>query len=125
MSSKRPIIVARMPVRKTAFRNTVSQQIQDAAVASSLARQASFAKARLVGTSRGVPLYATNNSGGGFSTSRGEVKFFDLTLTVPAGGLPVASGPPIGGEPSAAFAGITELNCVSQGNTSYKDIDHS
>ena len=116
MSSKRPIIVARMPVKKT-FRNTVAQQIQDAAVASSLARQASFSRSRLIGVQGGVPMYAVRSNTGGASTSRGEVKFFDCNVANanPATfGLKSIVAPPAGSEPVNPFTGIVELNCVAQ-----------
>jgi len=118
MSSKRPIVVVRQPVRRT-FSNTVAQQIQNAAVASSLNRQASFARARLVSTSnRGVPMYAMAHG----QMGRGEVKFFDVNVALAAVGLPYFLTPPSGAEPAAAFLGITELNCVQQGATAYNRI---
>jgi len=48
------------------------------------------------------------------STSRTEVKTFDCHVTVPAANLPLVTGA-AGGEPTAAFVGITELNDIRQG----------
>jgi len=121
MSSKRPIVVVRQPVTRT-FSNSVAQQIQNAAVASSLNRQASFARARLVSTSnRGVPMYAMGHG----QMGRGEVKFFDVDILRPVTTSPyglVGVTGITGAEPATAFAGITELNCVQQGATAYNRI---
>jgi len=85
-------------------------------------RAASYATARLVAAPRGVPLYATGRG----QMSRGEVKFFDCAITIPsvAGpyGFQTVATPPTGSEPTAAFTGITEINCVPQGATSYNRI---
>lgn len=51
-----------------------------------------------------------------------EVKFFDVDIASTVAGLPIVSTPPSGAEPAAAFVGITELNCVQQGPTSYNRI---
>jgi len=84
-------------------------------------RQASYASARLVAAPRGVPLYAVGRG----QMSRGEVKFFDCepvnTVVSNPYGLQLVTAT-TGGEPSAAFTGITELNCVQQGATSYNRI---
>lgn len=48
------------------------------------------------------------------STSRTEVKTFDCHITVPAANLPLITAA-AGGEPTAAFVGITEINDVRQG----------
>lgn len=53
--------------------------------------------------------------------SRVEVKSFDVTVTPPAATLTVAANA-AGGEPGAAFVGITELNCVRQGAAFYNRI---
>jgi len=85
-------------------------------------RQASYAAARLVAAPRGVPMYAVGHG----QMGRGEVKFFDCALTVPstAGpyGFQTIAAPPTGVEPATAFTGITEINCVPQGATSYNRI---
>jgi len=46
--------------------------------------------------------------------SRTEIKTFDCHVTVPAANLPIVTAA-AGGEPTAAFVGITELNDVRQG----------
>lgn len=46
--------------------------------------------------------------------SRAEVKTFDCHITVPAANLPLVTAA-AGGEPTAAFVGITEINDVRQG----------
>jgi len=85
-------------------------------------RQASYAAARLVAAPRGVPMYAVGHG----QMGRGEVKFFDVTVTAPVStnpyGLQAPAAPPTGAEPATAFVGITELNCVPQGATSYNRI---
>ena len=117
-TSRNPaIIVARTPVSRPPFK-TIGQIRADEAAARSGRRQASYAANRLVAIPRGVPMYAVGRS----QLARGEVKFFDLTIASPVTtgpyGLQMTSAPPSGAEPSTAFAGITELNCVEQGATS-------
>lgn len=54
-----------------------------------------------------------------------EIKFFDCAVTAPAiggFGLPLYTTPPSGSEPGVPFTGITEVNCVAQGATSYNRI---
>jgi len=120
-TSRNPaIIVARTPVSRAQFK-TVGQVRADEAAARSGRRAASYAANRLVAVPRGVPMYAVGHG----QMGRGEVKFFDVTVAAPAAGtfgLFVPSAPPAGHEPSVAFTGITELNCVSQGATSYNRI---
>lgn len=120
-TSRNPaIIVARTPVSRPPFK-TIGQIRAAEAAARSARRQASYASNRLVAVPRGVPMYAVGRS----QLARGEVKFFDVNVTAPANGtfgLFVPSAPPTGAEPVANFAGITELNCVSQGATSYNRI---
>lgn len=55
------------------------------------------------------------------STRSGEVKTFDCSVTAPAANLPLSTA--VGsGEPTAAFAGITELNDIRQGAAFYNRI---
>jgi hypothetical protein len=49
------------------------------------------------------------------------VKTFDCHITVPAVSLPVVTAA-AGGEPTAAFVGITEINDVRQGASFYNRI---
>ena len=121
-TSRNPaIIVARTPVSRPSFK-TIGQIRADEAAARSGRRQASYAAHRLVAVPRGVPMYAVGRG----QMARGEVKFFDLTIANPVTsgpyGLQQTSAPPSGAEPSTAFAGITELNCVEQGATAYNRI---
>lgn len=121
-TSRNPaIIVARTPVSRAQFK-TLAQVRADESAARSARRQASYASNRLVAIPRGVPMYAVGRG----QMARGEVKFFDLTIASPVTtgpyGLQMTSAPPSGAEPSTAFAGITELNCVEQGATSYNRI---
>jgi len=55
------------------------------------------------------------------STSRTEVKTFDCIVTAPAASIPLVSAA-AGGEPTAAFVGITEINDVRQGAAFYNRI---
>jgi len=121
-SSRNPaIIVARTPVSRAQFK-TVGQLRADEAAARSGRRQASYAANRLVAVPRGVPMYAVGHG----QMGRGEVKFFDVQIVGPVTsnpyGLLTFTAPPVGGEPASAFTGITELNCVAQGATSYNRI---
>jgi len=120
-TSRNPaIIVARTPVSRAQFK-TVGQLRADEAAARSGRRQASYAANRLVAVPRGVPMYAVGHG----QMGRGEVKFFDVNIASPSAGtfgLFVPSAPPTGSEPAVAFTGITELNCVAQGATSYNRI---
>jgi len=121
-TSRNPaIIVARTPVSRAQFK-TVGQLRADEAAARSGRRQASYAANRLVAVPRGVPMYAVGHG----QMGRGEVKFFDVFVTGPVTnspyGLQAVHIPPTGAEPATAFAGITELNCVQQGATSYNRI---
>lgn len=120
-TSRPAIIVTRAPVTQTQFR-TLAQVRADESAARSARRQASYAANRLVAIPRGVPMYAVGRG----QMGRGEVKFFDVTITNPVTsnpyGLQQTSAPPSGAEPSTPFAGITELNCVEQGATSYNRI---
>jgi len=121
-TSRNPaIIVARTPVSRAQFK-TVAQVRADEAAARSGRRQASYASNRLVAVPRGVPMYAVGRS----QLARGEVKFFDVAPTIPsvAGpyGFQTITAPPTGAEPVTPFAGITEINCVPQGATSYNRI---
>ena len=95
------------------------------AKAKNAARLAAARSARtaVVVSTRGLPAAGIQRLYGRPSTQ--EIKFFDCPVTAPAGatfGLPAYSKPPAGGEPGVAFAGITELNCVPQGATSYNRI---
>jgi hypothetical protein len=53
--------------------------------------------------------------------STNEVKSFDVALTDPAVGLPLVAAA-TGGEPGAAFVGITEINCIRNGSAFYQRI---
>jgi len=120
-TSRNPaIIVARTPVSRAQFK-TVGQVRADEAAARSGRRQASYAANRLVAVPRGVPMYAVGHG----QMGRGEVKFFDVNIASPAAGtfgLFGPSAPPTGSEPAVPFTGITEINCVPQGATSYNRI---
>lgn len=123
-TSRNPaIVVARVPVRRSSGR-TVEQMRADENAARRLARGASFATARsLVAAPMGIPLYAGKRG----MMSRGEVKFFDCrvtepTLAGPTYGLYPTTAPPTSSEPAVAFSGITCLNEVLQGATSYNRI---
>lgn len=50
-----------------------------------------------------------------------EVKTFDVTVTAPAANLPAVAAA-AGGEPGAAFVGITEINDVQQGAALYNRV---
>lgn len=105
------------------FAQVVSRDAQRSREASKSLRAASYARARLVATPRGVPMYAV----GGGQMSRGEVKFFDQRVTQPSVaspyGLFAADTPPVAAAgPLTAFTGITCLNLVQQGATSYNRI---
>lgn len=120
-TSRNPaIIVARTPVSRPPFK-TIGQIRADEAAARSGRRQASYAANRLVAVPRGVPMYAVGRS----QLARGEVKFYDETVTPPVTngpyGLPLVAAA-TGSEPGTAFTGITELNPVQQGATSYNRI---
>ena len=121
MSAGKGIIVVRTPVTATTFRTKKDRQAEATAVAKSV-RVASYAKNRLITYAPGgIPMYATGHG----KMGRGEVKFFDCAVTAPAGatfGLFAPSTPPTGSEPAVNFTGITELNCVGQGATSYNRI---
>jgi len=84
-------------------------------------RRASYATARLVAAPRGVPLYSVGRG----QIGRGEVKFFDSDVLDPSGadpyGLPTV-GNVASHEPATAFYGMTEVNCVQQGATSFNRI---
>jgi len=119
-TSRNPaIIVARTPVSRAQFK-TVGQLRADEAAARSGRRQASYAANRLVAVPRGVPMYAVGHG----QMGRGEVKFFDCSPYSPASatfGLFVQTAA-TGAEPAVPFTGITEVNCVEQGATSYNRI---
>lgn len=122
MSAGKGIIVVRTPVTATTFRTKKDRQAEATAVAKSV-RAASYAQNRLITYAPGgIPIYATGHG----KMGRGEVKFFDVNITNPVTtspyGLFAPSAPPAGAEPAVAFTGITELNCVQQGATSYNRI---
>lgn len=74
-------------------------------------------------STRGLPAAGIQRLYGRPSTQ--EIKFFDCAVTSAAVGglgLPTIATPPSGGEPGVAFTGITELNCIPQGATSYNRI---
>lgn len=117
-TSRNPaIIVARTPVSRPPWKSVAQVRAEEAAARSGR-RQASYAANRLIAVPRGVPMYAVGRS----QLARGEVKFFDVTVALATVGLPLPSLPPSGAEPASAFTGITELNCVQQGATSYNRI---
>lgn len=119
-TSRNPaIIVARTPVTRAQFK-TPAQMRADESAARSGRRQASYASNRLVAIPRGVPMYAVGRG----QMGRGEVKFFDCTVTAPASGTfgLFSQSAAVGAEPATAFTGITEVNCVEQGATSYNRI---
>lgn len=66
----------------------------------------------MVPTTRDVVMVRPSTSG---ATSRTEVKTFDCHITVPAANLPIVTAA-AGGEPTAAFVGITEINDVRAGS---------
>jgi len=101
----------------------ITRDANRAREAARLSRKASYATARLVAAPRGVPLYATGRG----QMGRGEVKFFDQRVTAPVSGNPyglfTAETPPVAAAgPGTAFTGITCLNLVQQGATSYNRI---
>lgn len=103
------------------FAQIVSRDAQRSREASKSLRAASYARARLVATPRGVPMYAV----GGGQMSRGEVKCFDVAVLQPVTTDPYglrSVGAVTAAEPATAFVGMTELNCVAQGSTSYNRI---
>lgn len=120
VGNNRPaIIVARAPVTQTQYR-TLAQIRADDAAARSGRRQASYAANRLVAIPRGIPMYSVGRN----QMARGEVKFFDCAIASPLPadfGLPLPNGV-VGAEPAAYFKGMTEVNCVPQGATSYNRI---
>ena len=80
-------------------------------------------RSAFVVSTRGLPAAGIQRLYGRPSTQ--EIKFFDCAVTAAAAGgfgLPSISVPPSGGEPGVAFTGITELNCIPQGATSYNRI---
>jgi len=80
-------------------------------------------RSAVVVSTRGIPAAGIQRLYGRPSTQ--EIKFFDCPVTAPSGatfGLPAYTKPPSGGEPGVAFTGITELNCIPQGATSYNRI---
>lgn len=80
-------------------------------------------RSAVVVSTRGIPAAGIQRLYGRPSTQ--EIKFFDCAVTAAASGvfgLPTISTPPTGGEPGVAFTGITELNCIPQGATSYNRI---
>lgn len=97
----------------------VKEDIARAAAASRNRRQASYALRRLIGATPGTgrSLMATGRS----SLGVGEVKFFDVDVAGPAAGL-LNVGSVTGAEPGVAFTGLTELNCVQQGASSYNRV---
>jgi len=81
------------------------------------------ARTAVVVSTRGLPAAGIQRLYGRPSTQ--EIKFFDCAVANPAVGgfgLPLHSTPPTGAEPGVAFTGITEVNCVAQGATSYNRI---
>lgn len=81
------------------------------------------ARTAVVVATRGLPVAGIQRLYGRPSTQ--EIKFFDCAVANPAVGgygLPLHSTPPTGAEPGVAFTGITEVNCVPQGATSYNRI---
>jgi len=100
----------------------ITRDANRAREAARLSRKASYATARLVAAPRGVPLYATGRG----QMGRGEVKFFDCRVTNPSIAGPYGilgyDVPPTGAEPGVAFTGITCLNEVQQGATSFNRI---
>lgn len=118
---KRVIIAPRLNPGLT-MAQILTRDAQRKAEASKMLRQASYSTARLLAAPRGVPMYASKAPGGGYTSSRGEVKFFDATVPLAAVGIPLISAPPVGAEPTSPFVGITELNCVQQGATAYNRI---
>lgn len=115
--STRKIIVTR-PYGGSAVARAVREDAARAAAASRGRRQASYALHRLIGTMPGTgrPLLATGRGVVGV----GEVKFFDVDISDSAA-LPVVTAV-AGAEPAAGFTGLTEINCVAQGATSYNRI---
>jgi len=80
-------------------------------------------RSAVVVSTRGLPAAGIHRLYGRPSTQ--EIKFFDCAVTpaaVGGTGLPTIATPPSGGEPGVAFTGITELNCIPQGATSYNRI---
>ena len=80
-------------------------------------------RSAVVVSTRGLPAAGIQRLYGRPSTQ--EIKFFDCAVTpadVSGFGLPTIATPPSGGEPGVAFTGLTELNCIPQGATSYNRI---
>lgn len=116
--STRKIIVTR-PYAAGATIRQVREDAARAAASSRQRRQASYSLNRLVGTTPGTgrPLYATGRG----SMGVGEVKFFDVDVANPAAGL-LETASVAATVPTNAFVGITQLNSVLQGATSYNRI---
>lgn len=116
--STRKIIVTR-PYGGSAVARAVREDAARAAAASRSRRQASYAFNRLIGTTPGTgrSLMATGRG----SMGVGEVKFFDTDVIDPAASLPVI-GSVTASEPGVAFTGITVVNKVLQGASSYNRI---
>jgi len=74
---------------------------------------------RAAGFAASAPSYALRQAAAVGSSQ--EVKTFDCPITAPAVSLPSAAAA-AGGEPAAAFLGITEINCVQQLGTFYGRI---
>lgn len=104
----------RMPI-KMAYKQA-SRDIAEAGARASAhrARSAAYHQRRRIQAARDVVMASTVMRPAVASTSRTEVKTFDCHITVPAANLPIVTAA-AGGEPTAAFVGITEINDVRQG----------
>lgn len=113
---RRMATYTRMPI-KMAYKGQVGA-IQEigARAAAHRARSAAYHAKRRAGAVRDVVMVTAPvaRAPASASTSRTEVKTFDCHITVPAANLPIVTAA-AGGEPTAAFVGITEINDVRQG----------